>query len=47
MANQEYKNSSEEIGAWGQILYILGNSKLFYLPFETIDSRLCIEMGNF
>ena len=36
MAIPEYKNGHfEEMGAWSQILQIVGNSTLFYLSFDT------------
>ena len=39
MAIAEYKNGYfEEMAAWSQILQIVGNSTLIYLPFYTHDS---------
>ena len=39
MAIPEYKNGYfEKMAAWSQILQIVGNSKLFNLPFATHDS---------
>ena len=53
MAIPEYKNGHfEEMGAWSQILQIVGNFTLFYLSIDTHDSPESIfiwklEMGNF